>query len=873
MCNKKILLADDNENILDVCKKILTPHDFDMKTFTDGTYLLKYFKSEYKKGKKIPLCILDIKMPLLDGLSTAQELRKIDPDVIIIITGQSHISLKTIRENLEREIYYIKKPFNREEFFCLTDSLLKGWNKNIELKKYRMHLEEQVKEKTSKIIKVNRELEKSEEKFRLTFEYAMDAIFWGDTKTGIILNCNKAAERLLERKKDEIMGKHHTFLHPPDKKEYYIELLKNHLSREYFPGEDAEVITSSGKIRYVSITGSIIEIEGEAIIQGIFHDITERKEAEQELKKYREHLEELVEERTVELRVTNEKLEKEVIERKQAEESLNYKLMAEELLTGISNDFINLHSGEIDGEIEATLKTTGKFTGDDRCYIYLFSNNDFIINTVYEWNEEDLEEQVKKLTGQSVKSFAWALEKIRLSEPLLVSSMKDLPAKASAEKELWMGLGIKSILAIPIIVDDFTSGFLGFHSEKKEKNWKKEDIKLLRLVGEIFVNALKRKRGEEALRESERNFRNLYREYNSLIETIPDRVLLISSHMKILWANSVVKSERGDENLFDKICYKTICKSPGPCSMCPVVKCFSTGVQEREHILTPDNKYFDIIATPIKDEEGKIIKVLQVARDITEKMFLQKDAVRTSHLASIGELAAGVAHEINNPVTGIINYAQILANKNTEGTREYDICKRIIKEGERIALITRSLLSFARPGREKKRTVPLKEIIADTITLSGTQMAKEDIKTIIKLPEDLPDTIVNPAQIQQVFLNILSNARHALNKKYPERHENKIIEISAEKIINNPSYIKIIFLDYGCGISENIIDKVMNPFFSTEPLGEASGLGLSISYGIIKEHNGKIEIESKEGEFTGVIITLPIAPAISSEKIDKNHFF
>jgi len=737
---------------------------------------------------------------------------------------QSHISLKTIRENLEREIYYIKKPFNREEFFCLTDSLLKGWNKNIQLKKYYEQIEKEIIERKQTEGKMNAMLSSIGDHMSM-----MDKdlnIIWANDVAGQIFGSNLTGKKCYEayhRRKEPCTP-------------YPCLTLKAFKDGKVHKHE-TEVRDKEGNKIFFHCTANVA-----------LRDKDGNPEAVMEVSR----------------NITDQKLK---------EKAINYRLAIEELVTTISTHFINLHAGEIDGEIESTLKKIGEFTGDDRCYIYLFSNNDFIINTVYEWYKNGLEEQVKTLTGHSVKPCVWALEKIGLSEPLTVSSLKNLTEKACAEKEIWQGLGIKSILAIPIIVDDSTSGFLGFHSEKKEKNWKKEDIKLLRLVGEIFVNALKRKKGEEALRESERNFKNLYKEYNSLMETIPDRVLLISSNMKILWANSVVKSERGDENLFNKTCYKAIYKNHAPCSMCPVVKCFSTGIQEREQILTPDNKYFDIIATPIKDEEGKIIKVLEVARDITEKMFLQKDAVRTSHLASIGELAAGVAHEINNPVTGIINYAQILANKSKEETREYDICRRIIKEGERIALITRSLLSFAKPGREKKRPVPLNEIIADTMTLSGTQMAKEDIKTIIKLPEDLPDTIVNPAQIQQVFLNILSNARHALNKKYPERNENKTIEISAEKIINNQSYIKIIFTDYGCGISESIIDKVMNPFFSTEPIGEATGLGLSISYGIIKEHNGKIEIESNEGDFTRIIITLPVAPKTSSKKIDKNHFF
>ncbi len=218
-----------------------------------------------------------------------------------------------------------------------------------------------------------------------------------------------------------------------------------------------------------------------------------------------------------------------------------------------------------------------------------------------------------------------------------------------------------------------------------------------------------------------------------------------------------------------------------------------------------------------------------------------------------------MAHEINNPISGIINYAQILSNKINKGSKEHDIANRILKESDRIANIVTGLLSFARDSKEEKRPVHIHEITSDSLALTETQIKKDGIKLKVNITPDLPRIIAQPQQIEQVFLNIISNAREALNQKYPNTHKDKILDITAkEAIIDNNPYIQIKFYDKGIGIPPEIIDKIMNPFFSTKPTASSTGLGLSISHGIISDHGGKITIKSIKGKFTKVIINLPV---------------
>jgi signal transduction histidine kinase len=245
--------------------------------------------------------------------------------------------------------------------------------------------------------------------------------------------------------------------------------------------------------------------------------------------------------------------------------------------------------------------------------------------------------------------------------------------------------------------------------------------------------------------------------------------------------------------------------------------------------------------------------------DITEKMTLEAEAMRASHLASLGELAAGVAHEINNPINGIINYAQILSDRGSEGDQDHFIANQIIKEGDRIAKIVKNLLSFARDRSAEKNAVDIADVLSSSLALVETQLHKDGIDLTVDVSSGLPEIIAHDQQLQQVFLNVINNSRFALNRKYQGRHSNKKMKITVREVmIDNNDFVRLVFYDSGVGIAADMIDKAMNPFFTTKPGGQGTGLGLSISHGIVADHNGRIAIESNEGEYTRIIIELPV---------------
>ncbi len=154
--------------------------------------------------------------------------------------------------------------------------------------------------------------------------------------------------------------------------------------------------------------------------------------------------------------------------------------------------------------------------------------------------------------------------------------------------------------------------------------------------------------------------------------------------------------------------------------------------------------------------------------------------MQAEQLAAIGALAAGVAHEINNPINGIINYAQIIIDKERDLHKIQDISERIVKEGDRIARIVASLLSYARRGIQEETTASVEELVTESLTLIGAQMKKEAIALDVRFAEHLPPVFCVPQEIQQVFLNIISNARDAMNRKFPENDGDKRLEIFAD---------------------------------------------------------------------------------------------
>lgn len=375
----------------------------------------------------------------------------------------------------------------------------------------------------------------------------------------------------------------------------------------------------------------------------------------------------------------------------------------------------------------------------------------------------------------------------------------------------------------------------------------------------LVQDITEQKKSGQELQLSEVKYRNLTREFEALLDGIPDSLVLLSPQMKVVWGNKGAAQIAGvpSGELTGRDC-PMLCA--GGNIECPVKRCFKSGNREEDQVRSHDGRHLEIKAFPLKDRNGEVLSVIEMASDVTEKLQLREEAMRSAQLASLGELAAGVAHEINNPINGIINYAQVLADEEVQSDNAMEILDRLIREGCRIANIVGGLLSFARQSKDEKEAIAFKEIYRACLTMLESQFAKDGIALDAEFPQELPDVLAHKQQVQQVILNILSNAHYALNQKYSGSDEHKKIKIRAKLMVDvKPARVQVMFKDYGSGIAEDVIDKVVDPFFSTKPTDKGTGLGLSISHGIITDHQGKMIIDSVEGSHTRVFVELPVA--------------
>jgi two-component system NtrC family sensor kinase len=242
----------------------------------------------------------------------------------------------------------------------------------------------------------------------------------------------------------------------------------------------------------------------------------------------------------------------------------------------------------------------------------------------------------------------------------------------------------------------------------------------------------------------------------------------------------------------------------------------------------------------------------------------QQELLHKERLASMGQLAAGVAHEINNPLGTILLYSDVLYKELPEDDPHRADLKMIIDETNRCKTIVADLLNFARQHEVMAKVMNLHDLLDEVLKGLAKQPKFEGVRVEKEYAKDLPFIMADPDQLRQVFIILLDNAAEA-------------IETSGTiTICTRPAdeyWVEIRISDTGCGIAEENLSKIFSPFFTTKPLGQGTGLGLSIAYGIIKMHRGQINLQSKLGEGTTVTITLPMRQPLSNSSLEKSSAY
>jgi len=369
---------------------------------------------------------------------------------------------------------------------------------------------------------------------------------------------------------------------------------------------------------------------------------------------------------------------------------------------------------------------------------------------------------------------------------------------------------------------------------------------------------IKLTRSEKKVKESEQNYRQLFTnmiEAFAVFEGIYDKDNNILNYKKI-------ESNKAHKKIFGEYLYLSKLKTQNEMSMEWFKKVTDTKKPKQffwhcESI----NKYFNVSIYLLSD--GKIAVIHQdITKEKKQELENKKNEIQLANqqrLESIGTLASGVAHEINNPINGIMNYSQLIFDKAEDNSKIKEYSKEIIVETKRVSEIVRTLLQYSRHNKQQYSKASMEEIINKTLSLMRVSLQKDKILLTVNVESDLPPITCQSQQLQQVIMNLLTNARDTLNEKYQDENKDKIIKISCHQYNKgNNRYIRIGVEDHGKGISEQVSGKIYEPFFTTKEKTKGTGLGLQICYKIVKEHRGKLSFDTKLGEYTRFYLDLPI---------------
>ncbi len=419
--------------------------------------------------------------------------------------------------------------------------------------------------------------------------------------------------------------------------------------------------------------------------------------------------------------------------------------------------------------------------------------------------------------------------------------------------------GGKWAFSFPLMAGDKSLGALEIRSEQPEL-----DMDFLAVASSIFGNNLQRSRSlcqsAETIDEMQTfqgqllNSRNTLR---ALFDSSPASIYIVDPHYRLIAIN-MTRADlvgRPPQVLVGEDCFSAIYGREEPCPGCQVAEAFQSA-QKTRRIEHRDYEgvgrvEIEVSTFPIWDNQHEIVQVFLYEEDVTERQQLQASLAQSEKLAAVGQLAAGVAHEINNPLTAIQANAQLLERSlNFQANGQREMVEAIIEAGKRASEAVRDLLDFARSERYQVAPTDLNETVQRTLALIGPELGSRSISLQFDPGLDLP--IINASQdhLQGVWLNLLINAIDAIDEGPG------VITIKSRQVGDS---IVVSVADSGQGIPQDRLSRIFEPFFTTKEPGRGTGLGLSVCHQIVTRHGGQIRASSRPGEGATFTVILPIS--------------
>jgi len=357
----------------------------------------------------------------------------------------------------------------------------------------------------------------------------------------------------------------------------------------------------------------------------------------------------------------------------------------------------------------------------------------------------------------------------------------------------------------------------------------------------------------------------------AILDGFPGIIVLFDVRLSAIWVNGTVWQDL--EMPIGKFCQDIVCKNDSECGNCPIPHCVEDGkvrfVTHRiENDETGEDSFYEVIGTPVKDEEGNVESVIVIARNVTDRFELERQLRHSQKMEAIGTLAGGIAHDFNNILTPIMGYTEIIKLKmRQDGIEDHSIFEylgEILKAGKRAKGLVDQILAFSRSSEQKDSLQNLQPIVKEVVKLMRVTLPST-IKIEQEIDQECGTVSVDPVQIHQVLINLCTNSADAIG----QNHGTLAIRLKKDPSapVGTNSRVQLIVEDSGCGMDRESSDRIFEPYFSTKEKGHGTGMGLALVHSIVSRYRGKIEVESEIGKGTSFIVSLPIAADSSPQKL------
>jgi two-component system NtrC family sensor kinase len=421
-----------------------------------------------------------------------------------------------------------------------------------------------------------------------------------------------------------------------------------------------------------------------------------------------------------------------------------------------------------------------------------------------------------------------------------------------------IGYSVRSMLATPLTVRGRPVGVLAAYN-KRFGEFSDVDIDLFASLASSVSEAIENAWLFQRVRLRHQELLEGRNTLQALIDGIPDPIYTISDEWKLVVVNKAKADEMGTtpESLSGRICFRVFYNRQQPCEHCRVALTLNDKAEQHWPVRWQGEDHlpreWEVSAYPIPGKQISSARAVLVWQDKTEERRLENSLMQAGKLAAIGQLAAGVAHEINNPLTAINANAQMLKMVMPVEDENFESVDLILRAGERAAKVVRGLLDFARQEQYSFTTGDLNESIQEALDLVNYQLQSAHITITRDIDKSLPLVVASWEHLKSVWLNLLLNSRDALL----HTNENRQLEIIA-RLIKEGQAIQVLVHDNGKGMSMAETLHIFEPFYTTKGPGQGTGLGLATCHRIIEQHGGEITVVSTVGEGTTFFITLPV---------------